>query len=61
MDDKKESAEGNTEESLPKVEGYLPPDIEAKFEFYNFGHALEILTQACTIEWNDLFDCFQEL
>jgi hypothetical protein len=61
MDDKKESAEGNTEESLPKVEGYLPPDIEAKFEFYNFGHALEILTQACTIEWNDLFDCFQAL
>lgn len=59
--EKTDRAEGHAKETLPKVEGYLPPDIEAKFEFYNFGHALEILTQACTTEWNDLFDCFQAL
>lgn len=42
------------EEVLPKITGVLPSDIEDKFEFYNFGHAFEILTQACTTEWNDL-------
>ena len=56
-----ERTNDDAEEALPRVEGYLPPDIDAKFEFYNFGHALEILTQSCTTEWNDLFDCFQSL
>lgn len=51
----------NAKEHLPRVEGFFPPDIDEKFEFYNFGHALEILTQACIEEWNDLFDCFQSL
>ena len=35
--EKTDRAEGHAKETLPKVEGYLPPDIEAKFEFYNFG------------------------
>ena len=49
------------EEPLPMVSGALPSDIEDKFEFYNFGHALEILTQACKEEWADLEDCFRTL
>ena len=35
-------------------EKLLPEDLKAKFEFHNFGHALEILSQACPEEWNDL-------
>ena len=46
---------------LPRVLGFFSPDLETKFEFYNFGHALEILTQACQEEWPDLEDCFRAL
>ena len=49
------------EEQLPDVSGMLPLDIAAKFEFYNFGHAFEILTQSCKEEWSDLQDCFRSL
>ena len=51
----------DSEDALPRIQGILPQDVEAKFEFYNFGHALEILTQACTEEWNDLLECFRNL
>ena len=51
----------DTEDTSPKIEGFFPPDIEAKFEFYNFGHAPEILTQAYATEWNDLQNCFLSL
>ena len=61
MKSKTSETDVDAKEHLPRVEGYFPPDIDEKFEFYNFGHALEILTQACTEEWNDLFDCFQSL
>lgn len=49
------------EDVMPKITGVLPSDIEDKFEFYNFGHAFEILTQACTTEWNELMGCFRSL
>jgi hypothetical protein len=32
----------------------IPADVREKFEFHNFGHALEILPQACPEEWEDL-------
>ncbi len=32
----------------------IPTALREKFEFHNFGHALEILPQACADEWNDL-------
>lgn len=35
--------------------------IQEKFEFKNYGHALEILTSAYRDEWNDLLDCFLKL
>lgn len=47
--------------SLP--DSIIPSDLREKFEFHNFGHALEILPQACAEEWEDLlamrtyFDC----
>ena len=39
----------------------IPRDIRAKFEFYNYGHALEILTEAFPEEWAELLDCFRRL
>lgn len=39
----------------------IPADIRAKFEFYNYGHALEILTEAFPEEWAELLDCFRRL
>ncbi len=32
-----------------------------KFEFYNYNHALEILTQAFPNEWNEVMDCLAQL
>ena len=49
------------EAPLPAVHGLLPKAIEAKFEFYNFGHTLEILTQSCKQEWQELLACFGQL
>lgn len=39
----------------------ISKELQTKFEFHNFGHALEILTQACKEEWGDLVNCFEKL
>ena len=39
----------------------LPKELQDKFEFHNYGHALEILTQACQEECEDLVHCFENL
>ena len=36
------------------IEKYIDHDIINKFEFYNYGHALEILYDAFPKEWNEL-------
>ncbi len=36
-------------------------NIMNKFEFHNFGHALEILTQSCEEEWKDIVHCLEGL
>lgn len=43
------------------VADVVPPRLLAKYEFHNFGHAIEILTQACKNEWNDLLECLKKL
>lgn len=40
---------------------YIAADIQNKFEFHNYGHALEILHESFSIEWNELQDCFSKL
>lgn len=40
---------------------YMDEDILYKFEFYNYGHALEILHDAFEEEWKELQDCFRKL
>ena len=39
----------------------IPQRLHEKFEFYNYGHALEILTEAFPEEWYELVDCFDKL
>jgi hypothetical protein len=45
-----------SEVTIERFNGVLP-ELESKFEFYNFGHAYEILSQACQNEWSDLLSC----
>lgn len=42
-------------------ERYIDKDIRDKFEFCNYGHALEILHDAFPIEWNELLECLRRL
>lgn len=42
-------------------ERYIDKDILDKFEFYNYGHALEILHDAFPAEWSEVQDCLRKL
>lgn len=44
-----------------EFEKYIDKDILNKFEFYNYGHALEILHEAFPVEWNELQDSLRRL
>ncbi len=44
-----------------RIEEHIPKQILEKFEFYNYGHALEILTQSYEEEWTELLHCFRHL
>ena len=43
------------------IEEYVAPDLLEKFEFHNYNHALEIITQAFPEEWNEIVDCLRQL
>lgn len=40
---------------------YIDEDLLTKFEFHNYGHALEILHDAFPIEWKELQECLRRL
>ena len=40
---------------------YISEELLNKYEFYNFGHALEILSTAFPQEWNEIQDCLDAL
>lgn len=40
---------------------YIAEDLLDRFEFYNYGHALEILHNAFPQEWGELQDCLKGL
>lgn len=42
-------------------EKYINKDLVTKFEFYNYGHALEILQNAFPIEWDEIQYCLSKL
>ena len=41
--------------------GYIDPDLETKFEFHSYGHALEILYNAFSTEWKEVQTCLRQL
>lgn len=43
------------------IEDYIEADLLDKFEFYNFNHAIEIITQAFPAEWGEIADCLRKL
>lgn len=43
------------------INRYIDQNILDKFEFHNYGHALEILHDAFPGEWNELQDCFYRI
>lgn len=40
---------------------YVRGGLLEKFEFQNYGHALEILNEAFPNEWNEIQDCLEQL
>ncbi len=42
-------------------EKYIDQELLNKYEFYNYGHALEILHDAFPLEWNELQECLSRL
>ena len=43
------------------IDDYIPNDLLERFEFYNYNHALEIITQAFPCEWDEIADCLRKL
>ena len=39
----------------------ISDDLLKKFDFKSYGHALEILTEACPNEWNDIQTCLRSI
>lgn len=44
-----------------QFENYIDADLLKKFEFYSYGHALEILHDSFPTEWTELQDCLRKL
>lgn len=40
---------------------YISRDLLEKYEFYNYNHALEIISQAFPDEWSEIEDCLRSL
>ena len=43
------------------MDKYIRPKLLERFEFQNYGHALEILATSFPEEWEDLQDCLEAL
>lgn len=43
------------------VSDFVSPEILERFEFYNYNHALEIITQAFPEEWREIEECLNHL
>lgn len=44
-----------------KLSNYIAPDLLEKFEFYNYNHALEIISQAFPQEWSEIQESLRSL
>lgn len=43
------------------LEEYIDSDLLEKYEFHNYNHALEIITQSFRPQWDDLVNCLRQL
>lgn len=43
------------------IRDYIEEDLLERFEFYNYNHAIEIITQAFSEEWGDIVTCLRLL
>lgn len=43
------------------MEDYIYPELLNKYEFRNYGHALEILSEVFPEEWREIQDCLEKL
>lgn len=43
------------------IEKYIDPEIRKRFEFHNYGHALEILHESFPVEWTEIQECLNKL
>lgn len=46
---------------MTEASPYIRQGLEKKFEFYSYGHALEILYEAFPKEWGEIQDCLGQL
>ena len=46
---------------MKDITQYIRPNLLEKFEFQNYGHALEILSEAFTKEWDEIQECLEQL
>ena len=43
------------------ISKYIDPDIQVKFEYRDYGHALEILHESFPAEWEEIQECLKTL
>lgn len=46
---------------MKEFTSYVRKNLLSKFEFQNYGHALEILSEAFSNEWDEIQDCLEHL
>lgn len=46
---------------MENYKNYIRESLLKKFEFQNYGHALEILSEAFPQEWSEIQDCLEKL
>lgn len=44
-----------------KIEEHISEDLLERFEFHNYNHAFEIITQSFPDEWAEIVECLEEL
>ena len=40
---------------------YIDKDIQLKYEYYDYGHALEILHESFPVEWKEIQESLRKL
>lgn len=43
------------------IDKYIDSDIISKYEYYNYGHALEILHESFPMEWKEIQECLRKI